>query len=139
MGRVITIESAGKDRTRLCKTVVLSLRELMRQPDLSDTTRDLAAYIALALGEVAETIEVSVEAWEKRGYWVKADRFRMDWEWTRSASVELRKAIMAEDWGTVAGLAARIGQRLTKVEVAERNRLGTPWVGAYLALKRNNN
>jgi len=110
----------------------------MRQTDLSDKTRDLAAYIALALGEVAETIEISVGAWEKRGYWVKADRFRMDWEWTRSVSMELGKAILAEDWGTVAGLAARIGQRLVKVEVAEKNRLGTPWVGAYKALKMNN-
>jgi hypothetical protein len=134
---VITVESAGKDRIRLTKSIVLALRTLMKQADLNDTTRDLAAFIALALGEVANTIDISVVAWEKRGYWVKAERFRMEWEWTRSIGMEMSKAVMAEDWGSVARLAALIGQRLTKIEVAEKNRLGTPWIGAYQALKKS--
>ena len=37
--------------------------------------------MVLALEEIAVSIDVSVQAWEKRDYWVKADRFRMEWEW----------------------------------------------------------
>jgi len=75
---VINTENAGKERTQLTRAVVLALRELMRQTETNRETQDLAAFIVLALENIAATIDSSVEAWEKRGYWLKADRFRMD-------------------------------------------------------------
>jgi len=75
LSKIYSPESAGKDRTRLSKTIVLALRELMKQTEPDATTRDLTAFIVLALEEIAANIDGSVEAWEKRGYWVKADRF----------------------------------------------------------------
>ncbi len=135
MSRVINPDSAGKERNRLNRSVVLALRELMRQNEPNDTAHDLAAYIALALMEINETVETSLVAWEKRGYWVKADRFRMDWEWSGRLGQSMRQAALAEDWATVAGLAAQVGQRLVKVTLPERHRLGTPWVGDWAQLK----
>lgn len=131
MSRVIKTESAGKDRTRLSKEVVIALRELMRQSQPDDTSRELAAFIALALGEISATIEASVAAWEKRGYWVKADRFRLEWEWTGVVSGKMRKAVLEDDWGTVALNAAQVAQKFMAVQVPLRHRLGTPWVGAW--------
>jgi hypothetical protein len=78
LSRVIKTETAAKDRTRLTRAVVLALRELMRQTQPDNHSRDLAAFISFALLEINQTIDASVAAWEKRGYWVKADRFRMD-------------------------------------------------------------
>ena len=131
MSRVIKTESAGKDRTRLSKEVVIALRELMRQSQPDDTSRELAAFIALALGEINATIEASVAAWEKRGYWVKADRFRLEWEWTGVVSGKMRKAVLEDDWGTVALNAAQVAQKFMSVQVPLHHRLGTPWVGAW--------
>ena len=131
MANVYNPESAGKDRTRLSKTIVLALRELMRQPEPNDLTKDLTAYVVLALAEISSNIDTSVEAWEKRGYWVKADRFRLEWEWTGKLSNELKNALTNEDWGTIAGDSVKIGQKLSKVTIAEHHRFGTPWVGAY--------
>ena len=82
MSRLINPDSAGKDRTRLSKAIVLSIRELAKQQDITSEAKDLAAFIALALQTIAEGIDASVVAWEKRDYWVKADRFRMEWMWT---------------------------------------------------------
>ncbi len=82
LSRIINPEGSGKERTRLTKEVVLSIRELMKQAEPDAQSRDLAAFIALALIEITKTIEASVIAWEKRGYWVKADRFRMEWAWS---------------------------------------------------------
>lgn len=130
MSRIYSPESAGKDRIRLSKTIVLALRELMKQTEPNDLTRDLTAYVVLALEEIAANIDGSVEAWEKRGYWVKADRFRLEWEWAGSSAGKLRTALTAEDWGQVAVNAATIAQKLGKVTVPERHRLGTPWLGA---------
>ena len=90
----------------------------------------------LALEEIAGSIDASVEAWEKRGYWVKADRFRLDWEWAGSSAAKLRSALAIEDWGSVAMAAVTIAQKLGKVTVPVRHRLGTPWVGAYQSLKK---
>ena len=45
MSRVINSESAGKDRTRLTKIVVIAIRELLRQKEPSDLSRDLIACI----------------------------------------------------------------------------------------------
>lgn len=135
MSRIINPESAAKERTRLTRAIVLALRELMRQQDLSENSRDLAAFIGLALRELYSTIDTSVAAWEKRGYWVKADRFRMEWEWSQRHGEKMISAVLAEDWAVVAQVAAITGQKLMKVDVPVRHKIGTPWVGAYNQIK----
>ncbi|NLG71029.1 MAG: hypothetical protein GX495_03145 [Chloroflexi bacterium] len=134
MGRVINTENAGKERTQLTRAVVLALRELMRQTETNRETQDLAAFIVLALENIAATIDSSVEAWEKRGYWLKADRFRMDWAWTEKLSKNMRQALLAGDWPMVAVTAAQVAEKLKDVDVPQRHRLGTPWVGAWAKL-----
>lgn len=131
MSRVINTESAGKERKQLVRSIVLALRELMRQSEADERTRDLAAYIGLALEEVFSTIDVSVSAWEKRGYWVKADRFRMEWIWTQNISQSMRNAVLSEDWTDVARVSALVAEKLKDIEVPKRHNLGTPWVGAW--------
>jgi hypothetical protein len=135
MSRVINPDSAGNQRTKLTKSIVLALRELARQQDTGKEARDLTAFITVALRAVAAGIDASVAAWEKRGYWVKADKFRMEWAWTGPVAEKLRAALDTEDWATVAVLAAQIGQRLGKIQIAENHRLGKPWAGAYERMK----
>lgn len=134
MSRVINPESAGKDRTRLTKAVVLAIRELAKQQDVTSEAKDLAAFICLALKTISEGIDASVAAWEKRDYWVKADRFRMDWMWTGQYADKLKVAIFTDDWGTIAMSMPQIAQKLSKIEVSPNHRLGKPWVGAYQQL-----
>lgn len=134
MSRIINPESAGKERTQLSKAIVLAVRELATQADVTQETRDLAAFIALALQSISEGIDVSVAAWEKRGYWVKADRFRMEWLWTGQYADKLKTAVMGEDWGTVAMISAQIAQKFHKIEISKNHRLGKPWVGSYARL-----
>ena len=136
MSRIINPESVGKDRTRLIRAVVLALRELMRQTEPDALTRDLAAFIALALAEIEATIDPTVEPWEKRGYWVKADRFRMDWLWAGRLAQAMRQAVLSEDWISVARTSADVAMRVASVKVPERHRLGTPWMGAWQRLKQ---
>ena len=136
MSRVINPDSAGKERTRLTKAVVLAIRELARQSEPGRESRDLAAFIALALGIIAETIDASVAAWEKRDYWVKADKFRMEWAWSGQYARKMKTAVLEDNWGLVAQTAAQTAQRLSKVTVPMGNRLGKPWVGAWDELKK---
>ena len=136
LSRVINPDSAGKERTRLTKGIVLAIRELAHQSDPDAEARDLAAFIALALSVISGTIDVSVAAWEKRDYWVKADKFRMEWAWSGKYAEKMRLAILKDDWGSVAQVAAQIAQKLSKVTVPMGHRLGRPWVGAWEELKK---
>jgi len=135
LSRVINPDSAGKDRTRLTKAIVLAIRELAQQTEPTAAAHDLAAFIALALATIAEGIDASVAAWEKRDYWVKADKFRMEWMWAGALSAKMKTALLAEDWASVAMLMPQIAQKLTKVQVSPNHRLGKPWEGAYRKLK----
>lgn len=134
MSPIINPESAGKERTQLTKAIVLAVRELARQTKVTDEAKDLAAFIALALRNISEGIDVSVAAWEKRGYWVKADRFRMDWLWTGQYADKMKVAIITDDWATIAMLIPQIAQKFSKIMVSENHRLGRPWVGSFKEL-----
>ncbi len=131
MSRVIQSENGAAERNRMCRAIVLSLRELMQQTEPDDLSLDLAAFISLALQEIQHTVDVSANAWEKRGYWLKADRFRMEWEWSQELGVKFQQAVLEKDWGNIAMLSAKLAQKLAKTRLPQRNRLGTPWVGAW--------
>jgi hypothetical protein len=137
LGRVINPNGVGKERTRLTRAIVLALRELYNQQEPNEETRDLAAFIAMALEAVAETIDQTVAPWEKRGYWLKADRFRMEWDWAEIKSRAMKTALQKEDWGMVAVTAGQVTQKLKDVKVPKRHRLGTPWVGAWQKLQES--
>ena len=136
MTRIINLDGVGKQRKKLTREVVLAVRELMRQEEVTDETRDLAAFIAMNLQAIYETIDRTVAAWEKRDYWVKADRFRLEWAWSGKLAEDMRGAIRNEDWQTVALTAAEAGQKLHKVQVPKRHRMGEPWHGAWSEFNR---
>ena len=131
MGRVINTESSGKERNRLSKAVVAAIRELMKQEEPDKGSLDLAAFIVLALNSISNSIDATVTPWERRGYWVKADRFRRKWAWAESLGEEMRRAVLEEDWDLVALAAITIGGKLNHVKISDRHRMGTPWVGAW--------
>jgi hypothetical protein len=134
VSRLINPDSVGKERTRLSKSIVLCIRELAKQSNVTSETKDQAAFIALALQTIAEGIDASVQAWEKRDYWVKADKFRMEWMWAGQTAAKLKDAVLSDDWAAIAMLLPQIAQRFNKVVVSDNHRLGKPWTGAYKLL-----
>ena len=136
MARLIKTDSAGKDRLWLEKGIVIAVRELAKQTGVDETTYDLVVYIALSLKAIGNTIDGSVAAWEKRGYWIKADRYRMEWNWTPRLGEELLNAVLDDDWGNVAKITAQVAQKMSNIKVPQRNRLGTPWVGSYRKINK---
>jgi hypothetical protein len=135
--RIIKINGVGKQRKKLTREVVLAIRELMRLEEVNTQTRELAAFIALNLEAIYQTIDLTVAAWEKRDYWVKADRFRMEWAWSGKLAGEMGEAIRKDDWQAVALISAKAAQKLNKVQVPQRHRLGEPWLGAWEEFKKS--
>jgi hypothetical protein len=135
MSRIVKIDSANKERNMLGKLIVYAMRELMTMTEPDEKSKDIAAFIILALREIFLTVETSVAAWEKRGYWLKADRYRLDWEWTIVSSDRLEKSLRKEDWGALAGSLAEVGQKLKNIKIPVRYKPGEPWNGAWNKLK----
>jgi hypothetical protein len=136
LSRVIHIESAGKDRTLLSRHILLAIRELGQSNDDLVKSRDLVAFIIIALGQIVQTIDGSVAAWEKRGYWVKADRFRMEWGWTQVKSDQLYKDLQNQNWDAIIKQVIQITQKLSAVKLPVRKNVAEPWKGAYNLLMR---
>jgi hypothetical protein len=135
MSRIVNTDSTGKQRSQLTKAVAIALRQLAQQTEFGDEARDLAAFIALALKAIHDGIDPSVAAWEKRGYWLKADRFRMEWAWAEPVSARMAAAVLEGDWSAVAELSVQIAQKLNSVQVSNKARVGKPWQGAFARLK----
>jgi len=133
--RLIKTDTVGKDRARLTKAIVLAIRELAKQKDVTTEAEDLAAFIALALQTISNGIDESVAAWEKRDYWVKADRFRMEWMWAGQTAEKMKTALSKGDWGAIAMVMPQIGMKLNKIQVSDNHRLGKPWAGAFKRMK----
>lgn len=131
MTRIIKTTTPGKEREHLSKAIVITIRAFMRQQEPGPETKDMIAFIILALSEIAEGIDKSVIAWEKRGYWVKADKYRMEWQWVAPLAAKLNKAFKSEDWGVIAGFMVEIMGRFNQIKVSDRHRMGEPWKGAY--------
>ena len=136
MSRLIKTDGVGKRRDRLCRAVVLAVRGLAVKGNVDEEARDMAAFIALALGEIHETVDESVRAWEKRDYWIKADQFRRQWAWADRLAGQVGEAVVLNDWGELAVMLPEIGARLNSVKLPKRNTLGEPWVGGLAELKR---
>ena len=136
MGRIIKIDSNKKDRDAWMKAIVICLRELSKHNNVNDDVKDLAAFIVLALENIYKTIDSSIAAWEKRGYWLKAEHFKMEWDWTNVLSIKLKDALINEDWVIVSQLSSNIMGKLNKIKVSQNHHLGTPWVGAWEVLKK---
>lgn len=135
MSRVINPETAGKTRKYLQRGVIVALREMMQQQSQDELSRDMAAFIGLSLLEMCETVNVSVDAWEKRNYWVKADRYRMEWMWSLTLGQRISEAVLDEDWLTIATALAEVAQKVMTVEVPKRHGIKEPWIGAWERLQ----
>ncbi|MBI9034453.1 MAG: hypothetical protein JEZ03_08290 [Bacteroidales bacterium] len=131
MSRIISTESGTQLRNKLSKAIVFSIRELSSQ-DIDEIKRkEYSAFIYLALKEISETVDKSASAWEKRDYWVKADRFRMEWEWSKNISDQLETILLEGNWEDFPILMMQTMQKLNKVKVSPRSRVGKPWIGAW--------
>jgi len=134
-----TVESGTTLRNRLARSIVLAIRTLMQQGSPDEKSLDMAAFIVLALEKINETIDAAMVAWEKRDYWVKADQFRQEWAWIEGSHARLKDAVLAQNWAQIVPEVIAVGQKFGNVRIAEKNRIGEPWIGAWNELKRSNN
>jgi len=93
--------------------------------------RDILVFLLLSLRSIDNLNEKTITAWEKRGYWVKADRYRMQWSWVNKALKELDANITSDNLQASTLTAAHLAQYLTDIQLSKRKRSMRPWINAW--------
>ncbi len=131
MGRLITTEGPGKMRDQHRRTIAEMLRRLSQKPQFDQEARDQAALIVFSLHGIVDTVEQTTEAWEKRDYYLKADRFREEWRWVEPAIEELSAIIYKGQWERLPLALAALMPHFADVKVKQLTRTSLLWRGAY--------
>jgi hypothetical protein len=131
MSRVISLDSPGKVRHQHRRTIAEALRRLSQKQQLDDESRDLAALIVLSMHKIADTVDRTLDAWEKRDYFMKAERFREKWRWLEPAADQLSLVIYEGRWDELPAILARLMPYFSDITVRQLTRKPTLWQGAY--------
>jgi hypothetical protein len=134
MSRVINMADPGKLRSQLRRTIAEVLRHLMFKRQFDEEAQDLAAALVLALRGIDESIEVTTAAWEKRDYFLKADRFRMEWEWVKPAAKRLEDIVRQEHWDKLPQELGALAPRFADIRILKMTRDPSVWKSSYRLL-----
>lgn len=142
MGRITnTGDTPAKQRRAHIRSCAEVLRLLAQNPHLGlgrfdAEARDQAAFLALNLRGIYETIDASAHAWDDRNYWKKAEALREKWRWSRKTARTLETLLVEERWSEVTPLLISLVPHFADVTVQQLTRDADWWCGAYRALCR---
>jgi len=134
MSRVIAVEKVGQERHRLRRTIAEALRHMIRRPAFDEESQDLAALIVFSLRRLEQGVEQTAAAWEKRNYYLKADRFRREWEWVEETAFALETALLLSQWDRVPPILATLIPRFSDITIAKYTCSPDVWQGCYQRL-----
>jgi hypothetical protein len=137
MSRIININNPSKVRNQNQRTIAEILRRIGAKPTIDDETKDMAATIVFLLREIFAGVETSVQAWEKKGYWMKADRYLRDWEWTAEVAANLEDVIRHKAWDLLPRVLADLMPFVSEVQIKTMTRPISTWQGNYKRLLAN--
>jgi hypothetical protein len=134
MSRVINVDNPAKKRNANRRTIAELLRRLSQKASMDEDAKDMAATIVFALREIDEGVEQTVAAWEKRDYWMKAERFLRDWDWTGEMAANMEDVIRNQAWDLLPELLADLFPRFADIQIKTMARKQDTWQGAYKRL-----
>lgn len=134
MSRVINTNNPAKLRNQNRRTIAEMLKHIIERGEIDDTVIDMAATIVFALIEIDAGVKVTVTAWEKRDYWMKAERFMRDWAWTMESAANLDDVLRHEAWDLLPGLLMELMPRFSDIAINQYMRKAVIWEGQYARL-----
>ncbi len=142
MGRITnTGETPAKKRRAHVRSCAEVLRLLAQNEGLASgrfdaEAKDQAAFLALHLRGIYETIDESAHAWDDRNYWKKAEALRETWRWSRTAARALEALVLGDRWAEVPPVLISLIPHFADVTIHALTRDADWWCGAHRALRR---
>ena len=134
MSRIINANNPTTIRNRNRRSIAEILRHLSQKVAIDDEAKDMAATIVFLLREIDEGVENSARAWEKRDYWMKAERFLREWKWVKETAFNFEDVIRNDALDLLPELMAELFPRFVDIQLKTMTRKPTLWNGAYKRL-----
>jgi hypothetical protein len=134
MGRVINTNSPTKQRNSQRRLIAEMLQRMGQKGAIDGETKDMAAMMVFALRELYATAEIAATAWEKKGYWLKAERFVRDWEWTKPTAANIEDVVREEAWELLPQLLMEMMPRFNDLQIKSFTHPPTTWANAHQKL-----
>ena len=131
MSRIINVNNPTKIRNRNRRSIAEILRRIGQKPAIDAEAKDMAATLVYLLREINEGVETTVTAWEKRDYWMKAERFMRDWEWAKETAVNIEDIIRHDAWDLLPELLADLFPHFADIKLKTMTRKADVWRGNY--------
>ncbi len=138
MSRISYAEgSPNQQRNSLRRAIAEVLRRMSTKSTIDPEVKDMVAFIVFSLREIADSVDKSASAWEKRDYYIKADAFRREWAWVGPAADRLQAAVRDERWQDLPIELAKLTPQFADVRVIQLTRPTTLWQGCYKRLMQS--
>ena len=138
MARIIHTNSPGKRRRNYMRTSAEILRRLSQQKEINADTKDMTAMLVYCLRAIDDTVEESARAWEKRGYWKKADDFQQKWWWASLLGMSIEKLVKTDRWDTLPDAMIKLFPHFSDIQINKMTRNPKNWEGSYRKLMEEN-
>lgn len=135
MGNIIQTETPAKRREKILGLIASLMSKCDGSDDNNDDFNDQIAFICLSLTEIEKTIQQTVNPWEKRDYWVKADQFRSEWAWVGALRRSLAGKLKEDGWDDVEEEIGGLSQRLSGIEPSKKIGNQRFWQGAFKSVQ----
>ncbi len=137
MSRIIQTDSPARNRERLLKTLASAYRYYKQEKRTEVQHKDLCAFALLTLRALCESIDRTASAWEKRDYWLKADRLRSEWKWTAKSYEEMQTALKANDVITALKCLDTLSDHFDSIALPKKTSDPNLWKGAWAKWKHH--
>ena len=134
MSRVINPNAPAKIRSRNRRSIAEILRRFIQKQVIDDESKDMAAMLVYLLREINAGIEQTIQAWEKRDYWMKSERFLREWSWAIESAANIEDVLRHEAWDLLPELLADLFPRFADIKLKKMMRKASLWQGAYQRL-----
>ncbi|NMB63045.1 MAG: hypothetical protein GYA18_12015 [Chloroflexi bacterium] len=131
MSRVINRNNYSSQRTSYMRFVATALRHLPQDNRVDDNYKDIGVFIFLTLREISNSVQKTIQPWEKRGYWVKADQFRKEWEWLDPLYNAMKKKIHDQAWNDLKSELQTLCEICCDYPPYQRMPVSDPWRGSW--------
>jgi len=131
MARVINRNNYSNQRSSYLRFISSALNEIEKGNISDEMIKDIWTFIYLTLIEIQKSIQNTIRPWEKRGYWVKVEKFRAEWIWLEPALNMIKKKINAQDWEALKSDGKTLKMICRDYPPYQRMTIKEPWKGAW--------
>lgn len=133
MSRIIKTQNGYRIREKALKLIGVAISEFSYANNIEDCL-NIAAFIALSLDEIENSVRETADAWEKRDYWVKADQFRSEWGWVGVTKSDLVKAVLSRDLNKIGEVFESLRKKRKVMEGMINPKKGMDYAGSFAQL-----